>query len=92
MAGKEVMPQLGVRSFSCPHCGALASQGWFKLLPSSYDRNEEPILVTADDLKTVNSTQWRRRIGTALLRLSGDYRKTMSLMKLVSTRKAALGR
>ena len=29
--GKTVEPQLGLESFSCPHCGALAHQHWFKV-------------------------------------------------------------
>jgi hypothetical protein len=45
MAGKEVAPQLGLNSFSCPHCGALAHQHWFHVVPEDLTRNSTPGVV-----------------------------------------------
>lgn len=36
MMPKSIPPQLGLNSFSCPHCGAIAHQNWYTLyFPSS---------------------------------------------------------
>src|SRR5258708_4858877 len=35
---REVAPQLGLDSFSCPHCGALAHQHWFAVSIKSFER------------------------------------------------------
>jgi hypothetical protein len=44
MAGKEVVPQLGLNSFSCPHCDALAHQHWFRVCVSGYGKDEKPFV------------------------------------------------
>jgi hypothetical protein len=46
MAGKEVAPQIGLDSHSCPHCGALAQQYWFSLYPDSFKRDQKPRVIT----------------------------------------------
>lgn len=48
MAPKYVEPALGLDSFSCPHCGALAHQYWFRVLAKSFDRDKKPVVV--DDM------------------------------------------
>jgi hypothetical protein len=48
MAAKIVPPTLGGDSFSCPHCGALAHQYWFKAIPESYGRGERPVVISPD--------------------------------------------
>jgi hypothetical protein len=35
MMAKIVTPELGAKSFSCPHCGAVAQQTWYRLFLSS---------------------------------------------------------
>lgn len=35
MTSKHVEPALGAESFSCPHCGAIAHQTWFRLFLSA---------------------------------------------------------
>jgi hypothetical protein len=50
MAGTEVAPQLGLDSYSCPHCGALAHQIWFKVNPEEFRRNEKPIVLSLVDI------------------------------------------
>lgn len=42
---KEIVPQLGLNSYSCPHCGALAHQHWFHVFPDSFDRKARPGVV-----------------------------------------------
>lgn len=47
-------PQLGAKSYSCPQCGALAHQNWFKVFLNDYGRDEKPDVVTYDSLKNFN--------------------------------------
>ena len=39
---KIVPPQLGLASFSCPHCGAHTHQTWYKLYLEGFNKNETP--------------------------------------------------
>jgi hypothetical protein len=54
MAGKEIAAQLGLDSFSCPHCNALAHQHWFQVFVSSYKKGEKPFVVDKERFKAVN--------------------------------------
>ncbi len=49
MPPKEVTPGLALDSFSCPHCGAFADQHWFRTFVRSYQRDDNPSVVTKDD-------------------------------------------
>jgi hypothetical protein len=53
MAAKEIVPALGLESFSCPHveCGAIAHQTWFKLYIIRYDKDNRPWLPVEEDIK-----------------------------------------
>lgn len=54
MSTKIIPPSLGAKSFSCPHCGAIAHQSWFKLFRDGYGKDEGPWMPTketVDDLK-----------------------------------------
>jgi hypothetical protein len=42
MSPKQIIPALGLSSFSCPHCDAIAAQHWFKVLPKSFDHKKHP--------------------------------------------------
>lgn len=44
MAGKEIVPALGLDSFSCPHCSAIAHQTWFQLFAKGYEGDSGPWL------------------------------------------------
>jgi hypothetical protein len=44
-----VPPSLGADSFSCPHCGALAHQYWFKIIPSGYKDKKRPTVFRPVD-------------------------------------------
>jgi hypothetical protein len=39
---KEVTPQLGLLSYSCPHCGALSHQTWFQVFARSFTGGNKP--------------------------------------------------
>jgi uncharacterized protein DUF4145 len=47
---KEVVPQLGLDSFSCPHCGALAHQFWFNVYPDGYKRDQRPDTIELSEV------------------------------------------
>jgi hypothetical protein len=59
MAGKEVSPQLGLDSYSCPHCGALAHQFWFHLYPDYFKRDEKAVVISLAEV--VEETNKRGR-------------------------------
>jgi hypothetical protein len=40
-----VVPRLGAPSFSCPHCGAMAAQSWFRLYLEGYDKGDSPFVL-----------------------------------------------
>jgi len=47
---EEVAPQLGLDSFSCPHCGAHAHQFWFNVYPERL-KEGKLMVYTLDDIK-----------------------------------------
>jgi hypothetical protein len=51
---KQVVPALGLDSFSCPHvnCGAIAHQSWFKLFADEYGKDDgKPWLASRADVE-----------------------------------------
>jgi hypothetical protein len=50
---KEIVPQLGLASFSCPYvkCRAIASQSWFKPYVLRYDKDEMPFRPKVAELQ-----------------------------------------
>jgi Domain of unknown function (DUF4145) len=53
MPPKHVAPAITLKSFSCPHCGALADQEWFKASADLVHRDEKPSLVTLERLAVI---------------------------------------
>jgi uncharacterized protein DUF4145 len=53
MSRAPVHPSLGIESFSCPHCGALAHQDWFKVVPESYRTDNEPKVCTSEMIEAL---------------------------------------
>jgi hypothetical protein len=54
MSDKSIPPSLGAKSFSCPHCNAVAHQTWFKLFSDGYQKDGRPWMPdpeVIDDLK-----------------------------------------
>src|SRR5580704_6314745 len=47
---KAIEPQLGLASFSCPHCGALAAQTWWEIFIARYEGNRKPTILTYEDM------------------------------------------
>jgi len=71
---KTIVPSLGLESFSCPHCGALAHQHWFKLSPKQYERDTKPEATVFTDFNDVDPTiiendNKRRTLTRFLMRL-----------------------
>jgi hypothetical protein len=38
---QQVPPELGIKSFTCPHCGAISHQTWFRVFAHSYQKKGE---------------------------------------------------
>jgi hypothetical protein len=49
-----VPPELGAKSFGCPHCTAVAHQSWFKLFLSGYSSDEHPFVPASDVLQRID--------------------------------------
>jgi hypothetical protein len=71
MAGKEVAPQLGLDSYSCPHCGALAHQVWFLLYLDTFERGQKPSVIPLQVVKEFASVTRKdgeaKKLANALL-------------------------
>jgi Domain of unknown function (DUF4145) len=52
-----ISPQLGLDSFSCPHCHALSHQSWYKLYGRSFDGKSKPQIVRYEDFEPVDSSK-----------------------------------
>jgi Domain of unknown function (DUF4145) len=52
MSNKIVTPELGAKSFTCPHCGAISHQTWFRAFAHSYEKKDDgpfmPVGVPVD--------------------------------------------
>jgi hypothetical protein len=57
---KVVPPSIDAVSFSCPHCGALASQTWYSLSADSLEKNSVPYFP---DMTAVARIQTDRELG-----------------------------
>lgn len=76
MAAKEVGPQVGLKSFSCPHCDALAHQEWFSI---SCRPTAKPSVNRAADAVTGESTVLTR-IGMVQLKVDATHMVSNSSM------------
>lgn len=48
MPPHQIVPQLGLASFSCPHCGAIAQQTWYRSYLVGFERKEKPEVIKYD--------------------------------------------
>jgi hypothetical protein len=55
MSDKAIPPSLGAKSFSCPHCGAVAHQTWFKVFRDSYQKDDYPWIPDEEFIETIKS-------------------------------------
>lgn len=72
---KTVAPSLGLDSYSCPHCGALAHQSWFKVGIALFDRGQKPDLLDPADIdiakiKKIEDPRERKQAEDLAVRLS----------------------
>jgi hypothetical protein len=52
MASKEISPQVGLPSYSCPHCGALAHQAWFSIFGRQISGTNKPSISRTGNVGT----------------------------------------
>ena len=48
---KTTTPALGAKSFTCPHCGAMAAQTWHRTYIKPYEKEGKPWLPTLEDIE-----------------------------------------
>ncbi len=51
-----VVPRLGASSFSCPHCGAVAHQTWYRLFIEPYDKRAAPFVYSRNDVLSMDAS------------------------------------
>jgi hypothetical protein len=64
---KVVAPSLGLASYSCPHCAALASQRWYRVFVDGYGKEHGPVALDPADMvstmiATLNDADDRKRV------------------------------
>jgi hypothetical protein len=51
--GRYVSPAVDQLAFNCPHCGALAKQFWFVVDARELQKDQTPMIVTAETVKSL---------------------------------------
>ena len=54
---QEPLPTLGKASFTCPHCGAIAHQSWYKVRPYLLDKDHAPVVPSPDILEKIEQEE-----------------------------------
>ena len=57
MASKTITPALGESSFSCPHCGAISHQTWYKLFLEGYKKDQKPWMPEPDIIDRIKQNR-----------------------------------
>jgi hypothetical protein len=72
MATKQIVPALGLDSFTCPHvnCGAIAHQTWFRLYVLRFDKDDRPWVPTDQHLENLRSGEQNREVLTFFVKMS----------------------
>ena len=52
-----VVPKLGAEAFSCPHCGALAHQTWYRLALDQFERDQQPFVLTREHIMGIDASK-----------------------------------
>ncbi len=47
---KYINPAINETAFNCPHCGALTTQTWYKVLVGELGENHTPRIITKEDI------------------------------------------
>ncbi len=55
MSGRVITPALGDKSFTCPHCGALSHQTWYKGFLDGYRDDQYPWMPADDAIERVRN-------------------------------------
>lgn len=74
---KTVSPDLGLESYSCPHCGALAHQSWYRVFIDVFADNNGPELYDVEHINKagiarIEDPNERKRIEQFVDRLEGN--------------------
>jgi hypothetical protein len=75
MPPKEVIPGLALASFSCPHCGAFADQHWLRMFARGFERDNEPVVYTAEGFQNVDVDQLEKDDRKAFVALHKRFKK-----------------
>lgn len=57
VSGKSVTPALGSKSFTCPHCGALAHQTWLRPYVDNYGKDQTPTMPAPDIFDVIRANR-----------------------------------
>jgi Domain of unknown function (DUF4145) len=57
MPPKQVIPALALDSYSCPHCGALSHQHWFRTFVAGFERGKKPAVFHLANFQRVDKRQ-----------------------------------
>jgi len=76
MSREGIAPGLGEHSFSCPSCGAIAHQTWYKLFLDQYEKDSSPWMPDEEILERLE-----RDFGPDVRRSTGEYFKKRLLKK-----------
>jgi hypothetical protein len=81
---KHIEPELGLASFSCPHCGAIAHQSWHRVCILDQKKNEPVAVILFEnipdvDFKRIDDEEERKR----LIRLVERLQKNMVTYRAV---------
>jgi hypothetical protein len=84
-----VEPRLGTPSFTCPHCGTLAYQAWFRIHLELLDANNAPGFPDTDTLQKLEADATLREAEKASLR--EHYARIQSRALFISAGQAVDG-
>jgi hypothetical protein len=57
MTATPITPVLGAKSFTCPHCGAIAHQTWYKLFLDTFENGSKPTMPVDDVLQRIDANR-----------------------------------
>jgi hypothetical protein len=83
MSPKEVIPALGLDSFSCPHCGALAEQYWFRVFARSFPKGKKPFVMHLPAFQQVNTREMEDDEKRALKELFERFKKNQVTYQII---------
>jgi hypothetical protein len=70
-----VVPRLGAQSFSCPHCGAVAHQTWYRLFLERFERDTQPFVLVREELLALDASKLPEEEETLFEGLRARFKK-----------------